>query len=237
MNLFLHKIDRIVATSPNYLNSSNILKKFRSKTEIIPLGISKKNYIINKKKISFFKKKYGENFIIFIGVLRYYKGIEFLINSVKNTNYKLYIVGEGKNYDKYVNILENENIKNIKLLRSVSDNELPYLIKLSKCLILPSHLRSEAFGISLLEGLMFTKPLISCEIKTGTSFINLHNKTGYIVKPANSISLLKAINKIYSKNNDLDYFKINSKKWFNKNFTLQKMSISYYKLYNSLIKN
>jgi glycosyltransferase involved in cell wall biosynthesis len=237
MILFLKRIDKIVSTSPNYLKSSKILQKFKSKTEVIPLGISKKNYKIKKSKIPFFEKKYGKNFIIFVGVLRYYKGIEFLINSIKETNYKLYIVGNGKEYHKYNSIIKDYNLKNIKLLRSVSDKELPYLIKLSKCLILPSHLRSEAFGISLLEGLMFEKPLISCNIKTGTSFINIHNKTGFVVKPGNSYSLTNALNKIYSKKNKLNYFKNNSKKWFNLNFTQEKMSNSYYKLYKSLINN
>ena len=237
MILFLNRIDKIVCTSPNYLKSSKILQKFKSKTEVIPLGIEKKNYKIKKKKISFFKKKYGKDFVIFIGALRYYKGLEFLIKSIKGTNYKLYIVGNGREYYKYNNIIKKQNLINIKLLRFVSDDELPYLIKLSKCLILPSHLRSEAFGISLLEGLMFEKPLISCEIKTGTSFININNKTGYVIKPGNSTSLIKALDKIYAKKNKLNYFKNNSKNWFKKNFTQKKMSYSYYKLYKSLINN
>ena len=33
---FLSSVDRIVATSPNYLASSEVLQKFRHKTEVIP---------------------------------------------------------------------------------------------------------------------------------------------------------------------------------------------------------
>ena len=58
---------------------------------------------------------------------------------------------------------------------------MPYLIKLSKCIVLPSNLRSEAFGFSLLEGLMFEKPLISCEIKPNF-FYKQNKKTGMWLK-------------------------------------------------------
>ena len=45
------------------------------------------------------------------------------------------------------------------------------LLHLSRGFVFPSHLRSEAFGMSLVEAAMCGKPMVSCEIGTGTSFI------------------------------------------------------------------
>ena len=47
---FLKKSSKIICTSNKYLNSSNILKKFKQKVEIIPVGIEQKKVKQNKKK-------------------------------------------------------------------------------------------------------------------------------------------------------------------------------------------
>ena len=63
------------------------------------------------------------------------------------------------------------------------------LINLCYAVVFPSHLRSEAFGISLLEGAMYGKPLISSEIGTGTSHINIDGETGLVVPPNDPVAL------------------------------------------------
>ena len=61
-------------------------------------------------------------------------------------------------------------------------------------MVFPSHLRSEAFGITLLEGARAAKPLISCEIGTGTTWVNQHDETGLVVPPADAAALAQAMN-------------------------------------------
>ena len=111
------------------------------------------------------------------------------------------------------------------------------MIKLSKCLVLPSHLRIEAFGFSLLEGLMFGKPLISCDIKTGTSFINKHNLTGYVVKPKSVIQIKNALDKIFIKKTNTINFEKKSLARFKNYFTQEKMAKSYIKQYRLILNN
>jgi len=234
--LFFSKVDKIICSSKNYLNSSKDLKKFHKKTTVIPFGIKKSDYYIDKKKIEIYKKKYGSNFVIFVGVLRYYKGLNYLIDAISQTNYKLLIVGNGKKYNDIQNHIKKKS-NNIKILRNITDSQLPYLIKLSKCLVLPSHLRSEAFGFSLLEGLMFGKPLISCDIKTGTSFINKHNLTGYVVKPKSVIQIKNALDKIFIKKTNRINFEKNSLARFKNYFTQEKMAKSYIKQYRLILNN
>ncbi len=40
---------------------------------------------------------------------------------------------------------------------------------------------------------MFAKPMISCEIGTGTSFVNQHQVTGLVVPPADAGELKRAM--------------------------------------------
>ena len=210
-------------------------KKFKTKTSVIPFGINIKDYKINNIKLKLYKKNFGSDFIIFVGALRYYKGLEYLLKAVSKTNYKLLIVGKGKMFKSVNTYIKKNNINNVTILRNIKDTELSCLIKLSKCLVLPSHLRSEAFGFALLEGLMFRKPLVSCNIGTGTSFINIDKKTGFVVKPKSSRSIRLALNKIYNKNFNEKKFQKNCKIRFEKYFTQDKMVSKYFDLYKSMI--
>ena len=44
MKRFLRSVDRIVATSPNYLETSDILRDHSGKTDVIPIGLDRSTY-------------------------------------------------------------------------------------------------------------------------------------------------------------------------------------------------
>ncbi len=46
----------------------------------------------------------------------------------------------------------------------------------------------------LLEASMFGRPLISCEIGTGTSYVNAHEETGFVIEPQSPAALALAMN-------------------------------------------
>ena len=194
MNSFLKSVDHIVATSPNYLSTSKVLKRFSKKVSVIPIGLSYEDYPeINNKIHLYYKKNLPERFFLFIGFFRYYKGLHTAVNAVKNTKINLVLVGDGELKKNLLNKIKRENIKNITILDKVSEQEKVSLLHLCKGFVLPSHLRSEAFGISLLEAALFGKPMISCDIGTGTSYINKHKITGLVVKPNSPIKLRNAM--------------------------------------------
>lgn len=45
----------------------------------------------------------------------------------------------------------------------------------------------------LVEAAMFGRPLISCEIGTGTSYVNAHEETGFVVAPESPQALRHAM--------------------------------------------
>ncbi len=80
--------------------------------------------------------------------------------------------------------------------RRVSEAEKEALLELCLALVLPSHLRSEAYGVVLVEAARAGRPMISCEIGTGTSFVNRDGETGLVVAPADPAALADAMRRL-----------------------------------------
>lgn len=237
MSYFLRSVNVIVATSKNYLQSSLILNKFKSKVKIIPIGINYSNYPDSSGIIDVYWKKFLNNqrYYLFVGVLRYYKGLKILLESIQGLNYPLVILGDGPEWNNLQDFVSLNNIKNIYFVGFQSDINKISLIKSCFALVLPSNLRSEAFGICLLEGAMLGKPLITTEIGTGTSFININNITGLVVNPNDCLSLRSALVYLWENPHLADEMGINAKKRYDDLFTADRMINSYIKLYHNLL--
>lgn len=180
---FLYKADQIIATSPQYANLSPNLRRFSSKVNVIPITISKHNYpTLNTSACREIRKKFGQ-FYLFIGQLRHYKGLEVLLKAIKGSKVKLLVIGDGPKRHCLQRLCARQSINNVVFLGNLSEKEKVNYLHECFGVILPSNSKAEAFGISLLEGAMFKKPLISCSIKTGVEHVNKHMETGLVVPP------------------------------------------------------
>ncbi len=196
----LRQMRVIVANSPAYARTSPILSHpdVRDKVRIIPLGIEETSYpkdgddtIFNRLSI-----EQDEPFFLFIGVLRYYKGVRFLVQAAKNLHAKVVIAGTGPEGVSLQSFAAEIGANNVIFSGQVSDAEKVALLKRCRALVLPSHLRSEAYGMVLVEAAMFGRPMISCEIGTGTSYVNAHEETGFVVLPESPQELTQAMNEL-----------------------------------------
>jgi rhamnosyl/mannosyltransferase len=194
MRQFLGQVDCIVATSPNYAASSEELIRFADKVEVIPIGLDEASYPpAQDETTEAIKSRCGQGFFLFIGVLRYYKGLHILLEAIRHTDLRVVIAGFGSIETELRTQAKQLGLENVQFLGYVSDGEKIALIQLAKAIVFPSHLRSEAFGVTLLEGAMFGRPLISTEIGTGTSYVNIHGVTGLVVPPADDEALRQAM--------------------------------------------
>lgn len=197
MHRFLSSVTRIVATSPNYLESSEVLQRYRDKTEVIPIGLDEADYPRAPQEL---KDRWGARFpkpfFLFVGVLRYYKGLHTLIDAAKGVDAEILIAGEGPMEWELKAKVANAGLTNVHFLGAVSDLDKAALLELCTAFVFPSHRRSEAYGLSLVEAAMFGKPMISCEIGTGTSFVNQHGETGIVVPPEDAGALAGAMERM-----------------------------------------
>lgn len=235
-NRFLNSVDRIVATSPNYLATSPVLNRYRDKIVEITYGLDKSTYPSpSPELLAHWRSKLGERFFLFVGMLRYYKGLHILLDAVQGTDYPVVIVGSGPVEAELKEHAARLGLKNIHFLGAVPDEDKVALLKLCYAVAFPSHLRSEAFGISLLEGAMFGKPMISSEIGTGTSYINVNGETGIVVPPSDPAAFREAMRFLWDNPDIAAEMGKQAEQRYWELFTAERMAASYADLYKELL--
>ena len=235
-NRFLASVDRIVATSPNYLASSEVLKKFSAKVSVIPLGLDKTSYPQPSAEcLQFWRDQLGPKFFLFIGVLRYYKGLDTLMTALQGVDYPVAIVGSGPLEEELKAQVARLGLCNVYFLGQLADEDKVALLMLCYGMVFPSHLRSEAFGVSLLEAAMYGKPMISCEIGTGTTYINIAGETGLVVPPSDPAALREALRYLWEQPAMATEMGRRAEARYWQHFTAERMAGSYVDLYRDLI--
>lgn len=234
--LFLSAVTHIVATSPNYMRTSDVLSRYLDKTSVIPIGIDEKLYPTSSpEELNFWRKKLPGKFFLFVGVLRYYKGLNILIQAAKLSSYPIVIIGAGPVEGELRDLVSKYAISNVRFLGAVSEVDKVCLLMICFSVVFPSHLRSEAFGVSLLEGAMFGKALISSEIGTGTSYVNIHQETGLVVSPGDPVALHEAMKYLWENESIAQEMGKQAKARYYENFTSQAMVSAYLDLYEKLL--
>ena len=236
MNRFLGSVDRIVATSPNYRATSQVMVRYSDKTSVIPIGLDKATYPKpSQDRMKYWSERLGGKFFLFIGVIRYYKGLHILLSASKGTDYPIVIVGAGPIEQQLKIEVTRLGLERVHFLGFLPDEDKVALLTLCYSVVFPSHLRSEAFGISLLEGAMYGKPLISSEIGTGTTFINIANETGLVVPPSDPIALREAMQYLWQHPEQAAIMGKKAQERYWRLFTAERMVNSYVDLYKQLM--
>jgi glycosyltransferase involved in cell wall biosynthesis len=233
---FLASVDRIVATSPNYVMTSQVLSRYRDKTIVIPIGLDKASYPEpSPELIGQWRTRVGDRFFLFVGMIRYYKGLHILLDAVRGTSFPVVIVGAGPVEDELKAQARRLGLSHVHFLGALPEADKVALLKLCHALAFPSHLRSEAFGVSLLEGAMYGKPLISSEIGTGTSYINVHGKTGLVVPPNDPDALRAAMQTLWDDPALAHRMGMNGEARYWELFTARQMASQYAALYEEVV--
>lgn len=203
-NKLLKKANVITTTSSNLLNYSSQLQLQTDKVQIIPLSIDTEKITNSNIEVKIgddlldILKRVG-NYCLYFGRLSYYKGLDTLIKVYEKNDSDLIpilIAGEGELDMAIYNLQERVPKKLFFLNRFLTEDEKFYVI--SKCLffVFPSNKITEAFGITQLEAMFFSKPVINTNLPTGVSWVSIHNLTGITVEPDNENSFYDAIKRL-----------------------------------------
>lgn len=197
---FLSLADVIMPTSPNYIASSEYLFPVRDKCVAVPLGIDTAQYAKTpevERNAESIRKRFTKPIILFVGRLRYYKGLHYLIEAMKNVDAVCLIIGSGPLEKELIRQAEVAGLsKKIFFKGSVTDEELVTYYHAADVFCLPSFLRSEAYGLCQIEAMASGLPVVSTNLDTGVPYINQHNKTGIIVELANPDALARGLNNL-----------------------------------------
>lgn len=215
-----------VNRTKNFITVSDGLKKIVSKELNIKAenifvaqnGIEFEKFKINNdnsdqviKKYKKFGVKKGENYVFFVGILRKWAGVQFLIeafakiiNENKNLkfdrdNLKLLLVGGGGDKSEFEKLAKELKINDkVIFTDSVPYEDVPYLMNISTiaCAPFPSLKVTDSENlispIKVLEYMALGKPIIASNIGGMENYIK-DNKTGLLFEPNNTKDLKEKI--------------------------------------------
>lgn len=193
-------IRRFIATSREYLDSSAFLAPYRDRCTVVPFGVNLDSFALRVgevDQVQELRRRHGERIILFLGVLRYYKGLEVLIRAMERVTGRLLIAGQGPHRASLQALTRELGLTDrINFLGEVSEAERRLLLHACDVFVLPSIDRSEAFGIAQLEAMACGKPVVSSDLPTGVRFVNQDGGTGMLVPPGDPNALAEALNEL-----------------------------------------
>ena len=230
----LRRATRIVCTTPVYLRESPWLRTVQDKGAAIPIGIEPIRP--NPEKAEAFRSRFpGKNILLSVGRLVPYKGYDYLIEAMQYLPDTCHLVigGTGPLQQQLENRVAALQLQDrVTLLGYVPDEDLPAWFTACDVFVLPSVMKTEAFGIVQIEAMSCGKPVVATRIpESGVSWVNQHGVSGINVPPCEPKALAKGIQKALGHATTLGE---GAKQLFRERYTIQSMIQKTISLYENL---
>ena len=198
MTRVLQQVDAIVIGSPP-MRKSAYLAPYHSKLRLIPYGIPLERFRRTAEGVETPHPRPGagenEFTMLFVGRLRYYKGLDTLIRALPQISARLRIVGIGPMEAEWKALAQEMGVEDrVEWLGEAPDEQLPELYHAADLFVLPASHSSEAFGLVQVEAMAAGLPVVCTELGTGTTYVNIDGVTGTVVPPRDPKALAAAIN-------------------------------------------
>jgi rhamnosyl/mannosyltransferase len=168
----LEFVDAIYCSSNEFLNSSRTLSYYKNKCEVIPFTFKE---VIGDKSDS-------DDYILLIARDTHYKGIDFAIDALKDSEFKIKVIG-----------CDREDKNNIKFYSNVSEQRKWELISGCKFLLMASTRASESYGLVIVEAFSRGKCVLAPGLGTGVNYLVGDNERGVLFETLNKKSLLESM--------------------------------------------
>ena len=223
----LRRADRIIGTSPVYLESSPFLEGFRQKAVCVPIGIEPMKY--NHKETESIRSQFpGKKIIFSMGRLVGYKGYRYLVEaaSLLPDDHIVAIAGEGPLREELTAQIKSLDIEDKVILTGyLEKEEAAAWFNACDIYVMSSVWKTEAFGIVQIEAMSCGKPVVSTRIPgSGVSWVNAHGISGITVNPEDSKALAGAILDITLKSDTFASYSAGALKRYNELFTFDGMT-------------
>lgn len=202
----LQRADRIFPTSEAYLRRSVHLTPVRHRCRVIPLGIDLEPFLRPEpSRAARFRLAWSgaasgsapaaaRPVVLFVGRLRAYKGLPYLLEALRGLEANGVIAGDGPEGARLQREVRRLGLQDrVHFVGHLPQAQLPAAYQAADVFVLPSHLPSEAFGLVQVEAMASGLPVVCTELGTGTSEVNRHEETGLVVPPADPAALAAAL--------------------------------------------
>ena len=236
--LLLRRANLILATSPNYVEGSLVLKQFLYKIEILPniISIDKLNISDIEMKVANLRSVYAPRKIVFfMGRHVPYKGIEYLLKAEHyvKSNIIILLAGEGP----LTNALKAKYASDrIKFIGKIKDEEIAIYMHSCDVFAFPSITKNEAFGVVLAEAMYCGAVPITFTIPgSGVNWVSINDETGIEVPNGDVKAYARAIDKLLMNNTLRERYSHNAERRVLDNFTVSSIKSDLYSYYVKLL--
>ena len=251
-NYAVNNTDKLICVS-NFLKQE-LPATCQNKSTVIYNGVDFNLFNTNNNR--------DDNYAIFVGSFVPQKGLNLLVDVIKDIDYNFKFIGDGPLYNSIKNKIKNENLpnnfqgklsdrseasipkskicefpvgnilSNIELLGRQNPQMVAQYIKNSSFLILPSI--SEGLGMTIIEAMACGKPVIGTKVG-GIPELIKNNYNGFLIEPNNPDELKLRIKFLIDNTNGKKLRKElgTNGEIFSKSFDWKKTAKEVHKLYNS----
>jgi rhamnosyl/mannosyltransferase len=235
----LGRADAVIATSAAYAAASPWLRRWAGKTIVVPIGIGDNAGRRNAAAAEAIRQRFGNRRIVFsLGRMSPYKGFDVLIDAAARLpGHSVVVVGgEGEMFERHrQSVVARGLTDKIVFVGRISDEELPAYFEAAHVFCLASTLRSEAYGVVLVEAMAMGVPVVATDIAgSGVPWVNESGVTGLNVPVGDSKALADALMTIIDDQTLAERFSAAGRRRYLEHFTASAMVDSTLRLYRTL---
>jgi glycosyltransferase involved in cell wall biosynthesis len=187
-----------MVASPDYIESSPVLSRYRERTTVLPHGIDLEALPQpDAASVAAVKIRFPGPIVLAVGRLVGYKGFEYLVSAfalltkLPRTPH-LILIGVGPLKDQLLSQIASLGLNDVIHLLDRVDDVSPYYVA-ADVFVLSSTERSEAYGFVQVEAMAYATAVVNTRLQSGVPFVSRDGETGFTVPPGDAGSLARAI--------------------------------------------
>jgi glycosyltransferase involved in cell wall biosynthesis len=194
------RTDAFVAATPHHVLCSDTFRRFADRTGIIPYAIPDGWFEVSdgdRSGASMAREAMGGPFLLFVGRLVPYKGLDTLLRAADRIPCSIAVIGTGPLDAALRKEIAARGLeRKVRLLGRV-DALRPYYLGCD-FFVLPSVNTLEGFGIVQIEAMALGKPVVSSDLPSGVTYVNVDGETGLTFHVGDDAGLAEACNRLLS---------------------------------------
>ena len=237
----LERADAIIATSAAYTHSSQALKPWLEKVSVIPIGIGdNRGQDFAPKTAALREQLQGRRMIFALGRMTYYKGFDVLIEAARNLPDDVVVVigGDGPELERHRQMVERLGLSGKVILPGhIDDGDLPSYYEACDIFCMSSTVRSEAYGVTIVEAMVMGKPVVATDIVgSGVPWVNVHGVTGFNTPVGQALPLAATLSRLLGDVKLRERMGHAARQRYLNEFNSDRMSRKTLELYETLVK-
>jgi rhamnosyl/mannosyltransferase len=196
----LRRADAFVGATPHHIPRSPVFRRFAERSGVIPYAVPDDWFRTSEAEAARgeeIRRSLGGRYVLFVGRLVPYKGLETLLRAAGDFPCRTVIVGTGPLEASLRSEIASRGLEGKVILAGGVEEIRPYYLG-CEFLVLPSCSALEGFGIVQIEAMALGKPVVSSDLPTGVTYVNVDGETGLTFPVGNEAALAAACRRLLS---------------------------------------